>query len=260
MPPRKKEERRRGKKRKATNATAEEKSSDAPFYLDEEGEREPGKTQTGQDTPSWLIEDNAGPSSYSHLEPSSTPFGLVDLELKAYLRSAHLKLNELMETALEESRAITQDDEVKTLRNAMLDEIKGKELTLATDTDTSRILEDMLYSFSERQTRILADSLTESSDNLFKLSCHRFGSHLLQSTLLALQSAVTEEEMAKRGEGRKRGKVFSGDGKELRSAQELILDISKELNVHTQLCYPINLEPMSFAHCCWSSRVKQVRL
>jgi nucleolar protein 9 len=227
MPPRKKEERRRGKKRKTTDPAVKTENDDATFYIDREGDKKPDPS-----TPAWLIEDKDASTSHRHAEPS-TPFGLVDLELKAYLRSAHIKLNELMETALEESRTISQDEEVKTLRNAMLDEIKGKEFTLATDSDTSRILEDMLQAFSERQTRILADSLTGSSEDLFRLSCHRFGSHLLQSTLLALQSAASQEEKENLGE-----KKRNGDGKELRSAQQLVLDISKELHLHTSEMLP----------------------
>lgn len=234
MPARKKEERRRGKKRKnkeigeerSSNGHAEtEAAAAAPFFYDTQGVNK----EEDQSTPSWLIEDKiAESSSQLRIEPS-TPFGLVDLEFKAYLRSAHIKLNELMETALEEGRTIHEDEEVKILRNAMLNEIKGKELTLATDADTSRILEDMLYSFSERQIRVLADSLAVSSENLFKLSCHRFGSHLLQSTLIALQSVACKEESELQGGEKAKGKLYSRDENDLRSAVDLVLDISKEL-------------------------------
>lgn len=92
---------------------------------------------------------------------TSAPFGLVEPDLKAYLRSAHVQLHELVANVLSEGRVLSNDGEIKALRNAMLDEIKGKELVLATDADTSLILEDMLCTLGERQTRILADALSK---------------------------------------------------------------------------------------------------
>jgi nucleolar protein 9 len=139
------------------------------------------------------------------------PFGLVDADLKAYLRSAHVTLQEKVQEATRDDRVARYDDEVKTLRNAMLDEVKGKELILATDTDTSVILEGMLPSFGERQARILCDALEREA---CILACHRFGSHVLQSALVALQPFISESD------------AQDDSSASLRSARQLVVDIT----------------------------------
>lgn len=115
-------------------------------------------TTTRNDTasPAWMLDKRP-----ANAFDNSTPFGLVEPDLKAYLRSAHVKLQELVASVVDEGRHLEQDEETKTLRNAMLDEIKGKELVLATDADTSLILEDLLHTFGERQMRIFADALSK---------------------------------------------------------------------------------------------------
>lgn len=234
MPPRNKEERKRGKKRKRVPGDTKGHNGkaaieEAPaFFVDRQGANGLA-AQDSQSKPSWLVEKPvAGSSSLSKVD-ESTPFGLVDLDLKAYLRTTHIKLEEFMEAAIAEGRAVSEDEEVKNVRNAMLDEIKGKELTLATDGDASRVLEDMLTCFSPRQTRILADALAKSSEDLEKLACHRFGSHLLQSTLVILQEASAREKRDLHSGKKSKDKIFSESGDVLRTAQQLVLDVSKDL-------------------------------
>ncbi|PWN32008.1 ARM repeat-containing protein, partial [Meira miltonrushii] len=146
----------------------------------------------------------------------STPFGLVDPDLKAYLRSAHVTLQEHITAATEEGKLLNKDEDIKALRNAMLDEIKGKELVLATDTDTSVILEDMMSTFGGRQLRILAEALTQQTVTLV---CHRFGSHVIQTLLSALQYFAMQDDVKESNE----------EGNGLRSCQQFIVDISEAI-------------------------------
>lgn len=214
---RKNEQRQRGKKHKSRK---EDKSGaqgqDESIFVEDRigaiGESKDGSEQQDPSTSSWMIDRSAGLNGTG----DSTPFGLVDPDLKAYLRSAHVTLQENITAASEEGRLLNKDEDIKALRNAMLDEIKGKELVLATDTDTSVILEDMMSTFGDRQLRILADALTQQTVTLV---CHRFGSHVIQTLLSALQYFAMQEISKGRSE----------EGADLRSCQQFIVDISESI-------------------------------
>lgn len=145
-----KQERKRGKKKRGYQHTEEDPSEQQNADLDITAD----PSISASHAPTWIV-DKVPKADVS------APFGLVDPDLKAYLRSAHTRLQELVSGVVDSARILEEDEDTKTMRNAMLDEIKGKELVLATDMDTSLILEDLLPTFGERQTRILADALSK---------------------------------------------------------------------------------------------------
>ncbi|MCO5565775.1 hypothetical protein L7F22_019450 [Adiantum nelumboides] len=209
---RKNEQRQRGKKHKSRKEEEQPSSEvkDESIFVEDRigtlGEQEDPSTS------SWMIDRSNGPINNG----DSTPFGLVEPDLKAYLRSAHVTFQEHITSASEEGRVLNKDEDIKALRNAMLDEIKGKELVLATDTDTSIILEDMMSTFGDRQLRILAEALTQQSVTLV---CHRFGSHVIQTLLSALQYFAMQANVNDNNE----------EGQGLRSCQQFIVDISESI-------------------------------
>jgi nucleolar protein 9 len=75
----------------------------------------------------------------------------------------------------------------------VFDELDGKEVLIATDYETSRILEKLLKSASDFQLRVFSDRLNGSFAELFS---HQFASHVCQ-TLLNLGSVVVDKEVRK---------------------------------------------------------------
>lgn len=213
---RKNEQRQRGKKKSKHQKEENpqwQSQNDSLFVEDRIGAKGKDEEQDPS-TSSWMIDRST--TNVIGNSDNSTPFGLVDPDLKAYLRSAHTSLQEHITSAIEVGRLLNKDEDIKALRNAMLDEIKGKELVLATDTDTSVILEDMMSTFGDRQLKILAETLKPESVTLV---CHRFGSHVIQTLLTALQyfsmqNQTEEENQEKSG---------------LRSCQQLIVEISESI-------------------------------
>jgi nucleolar protein 9 len=79
-----------------------------------------------------------------------------------------------------------------TLLRNVYKEIEGKELLLACDCETSRVLEKILLKSSDLQLRIFVDRL---SGHYITLSRDRFASHIIQ-TLLSLAVGVVDRELS----------------------------------------------------------------
>lgn len=204
-------------------------------------------------TPSWArLEDRASKAA------AEAPFGYVDAEVKAYFRAGYDRILELeaqgystpnilaalksgkIGNKLSQDQSTDTEDELGLLLQATLQEMDGKELSLCTDPDTSMIVEGILHRLPAKPVRIYVDRL---SGNFATLSRHRFGSHVVQATLSVLQLSTTLEHASeddlltahtKSGNSRKRvgpsesAVIINQDGI-LRSATQLLLDITDEL-------------------------------
>ncbi|KAE8252142.1 hypothetical protein A4X06_0g2404 [Tilletia controversa] len=146
----------------------------------------------------------------------STPFGIVDPEIKNYFKTAHADL-----VAAANSTPNHEQDQHALLLSAALQELNGHELALATDPDTSLVLEYLIHSINNTQLRVLADRLTGS---LFPLATHRFGSHVLEAILAALQRSL-----ASNASSIQIAAATGADVGTLRSAKQLIIDFTAEL-------------------------------
>ncbi|KAG9050871.1 Nucleolar protein 9 [Tulasnella sp. UAMH 9824] len=120
--------------------------------------------------PSWMAPQPA-------VQELDQPFGALDPDLKAYLRSVDLKLNEWRDT--------------ETLfLDATVGELKGKELVLATDPECSKILERISHVVDHGAKRALLRALSGSYPTLVK---HRFGSHVCQTFLKVAAESLQDE-------------------------------------------------------------------
>ncbi len=257
-------ERKRGKKKSKqqdaataaapSNATgharAAPQDADAGLAGDEEGDEAQQPEQ-----PSWILDSNPGASERrGHGPPLEeiAPFGFVDADIKAYFRDVHQQLQELEYTLVshhpsshshsdEGDEAIPQHTQ---LLRAVIRETDGKELVLSTDPDTSIIVEYIASFMSAKQVRVLLDRFSGAS--LLLLAKHRYGSHVLQTALSALQSMIAGEVL-RAGAGGSKGRAgaegsssrdklddaeeLSGGGEQgvLRSGTTLLLDAVAEL-------------------------------
>ncbi|CEH12120.1 Predicted RNA-binding protein, contains Pumilio domains [Ceraceosorus bombacis] len=239
--PRQNKIRQRGKKHKKSDADAtlgngghSQHASDslasAPLRHADVHESQPDGSEQ---LPAWMGNGDAGPSE---VDPRA-PFGYVEADLKAYLRSAISSLNALhasnsvaehhsgYDQYAETEDTSSQEERIQ-LRDAALKEINGIELAVATDPDTSRVLELLIDTMSEKQVRIFADRL---AGNLGVLAGHRFGSHVLQSTFRALQSACTSKaSLGRTGKSKPATSANNSQGV-LRSAGTLVAEMTAEL-------------------------------
>lgn len=116
----------------------------------------------------------------------------MDPDLKAYLRSVDLKLNEWRDTAWDVQ--LTQDElqDRKLFLDATVTELKGKELVLATDPESSKILERISHLVDHGAKRALLRALSGSYSTLVK---HRFSSHVCQTFLKVAAESLQDEAM-----------------------------------------------------------------
>ncbi|KAI9203888.1 armadillo-type protein [Polychytrium aggregatum] len=118
----------------------------------------------------------------SRFTPEYAIFGGLPVEVAEYFNHVEKMLqSEEMEDS-EEDRALMIQNIYK--------EVEGKELMLATDPDTSRILEKLLRASNDFQIRLFADRLNGQFTLLLR---HRFASHVVQ-TLMYLGSDIVERE------------------------------------------------------------------
>lgn len=95
------------------------------------------------------------------------PFGFVPAELKAYLKDAYTNLVQLdadsrrsryeYEGEEEEEDGDGEEGQADLLRQAMLREVSGQELTVATDGECSVAFETIIDGLKGRRVRVLAD-------------------------------------------------------------------------------------------------------
>lgn len=234
--------RQRGKKKKTTGANQEGGQQDSGW-----GQRSAPAPLPAQDN--WQQNDfipldatetaaaTEDPEQNGHIplnegearESDVAPFGFVPTELKAYLKEAHANLLQL--DAAHRPRQDGYDGEEgddyeqsAMLRQAILREINGQELACATDGEGSITLETIIDALDGRRLRILGDRI---SGSCAVLAGHRFGSHVLQAILRGLQRDATTLTSSK-GKRRQEESDGSSEGV-LRSAEDLVLDVTKEL-------------------------------
>jgi nucleolar protein 9 len=158
--PRKANFRQRGKKHKKGDAHEAAPAAHAPSPAPAEAHGDARAAPADGDAlPAWM--GGAGASSDAAALAANAPFGFVDADLKAYLRTALTSLAALAQpdAADEDDGDVSSLEERRTLRNAALAEIAGRELAIATDPDTSRVLELLVGAMEARQCRVLADKL-----------------------------------------------------------------------------------------------------
>ncbi|SNX83769.1 related to NOP9 - essential subunit of U3-containing 90S pre-ribosome [Melanopsichium pennsylvanicum] len=227
---------------------------------DDAGKAQPVVPTNDQDeTPNWVkLGDRPGKAEHE------APFGYVDAELKAYLRSGWERVVELESQGYVAKSTLTvlsatsgaarqtdvdgenqEDDELALLLQATLKEMDGKELLLTTDPDTSLIVEGILHRLPAKPLRVFVDRL---AGNFVTLAKHRFASHVVQACLATLQPAVTLEHatpqhfyqhshkdssMSRKASSAAYASdtatIINQDGV-LRSATQHILDIAEELS------------------------------
>lgn len=148
----KKEERKRGKKRPRTDKgdiVAEVEHQEEPGVIVPMHE---GATRAPEDfrEPGWML-------PIQNAKDDTAPFGFVRADLKEYMRSANTALKNLLEQENEAGGTSIHSKEATRLRDAALSEARGYELELATDPDTSVVLENLITTMTPRHIRIVAD-------------------------------------------------------------------------------------------------------
>nr|GAT46208.1 predicted protein [Mycena chlorophos] len=199
-----KELRKRGKKKKAQNAEPVE-----------EHVPEPPQPVAG---PSWIVQRTED----SEPAPAETPFGEVDVDVKAYFRTVDLQIRDWQEAdpdVVDEGK--DPNEERRMFFVAALKEMAGKEKQLATDPDCSIVLERMLYSMDDFVRRVFVDSLVGSYEVLSK---NRFASHVCQTLFTVASQTIAREQR-----GILPSLPDSEDSGELRTLTDLIVDVCEEL-------------------------------
>lgn len=171
------------------------------------------------DQPAWIARQGDE-------EDPTAPFGFVDTDVKTYFKDlfSQLKASESTVVYGEDDAEAAEFSEHALLVQAALREADGRVLTLATDPDMSVVLEYLIGHLKGKAIRILLDRM---SGSLFVLARHRFGSHVLQSTLTALQPLVSDE--VKTGSG---DTATAQELGHLRSPVKLLTDAIDELHSH----------------------------
>ncbi|KAI9604653.1 hypothetical protein KEM48_002408 [Puccinia striiformis f. sp. tritici PST-130] len=136
-------------------------------------------------------------------DPNVVDFPPLTPDLRAYWKEIDEKLQEFERLGLgayhsNSNKATQYDGEVKDddederqlLLRSALTELGGHELALASDPETSIILERIIYSMDGFAKRVLADRFIGSFVDLCN---HRHGSHVVQ-TLLASTASLLDEE------------------------------------------------------------------
>ena len=121
-------------------------------------------------------EEEDAPPEWIASSDANTPFGLVPADLQSYMKEVNAQLTERMHSG--------DADDVQLLVQAVLSEMNGHELALATDPTCSLVLENMSSMLQEKPLRVLLDRMT---GNFVTLSYHRYGSHVLQALFYAVQ-------------------------------------------------------------------------
>ena len=159
-------ERKRGKKKsqqkedEGVAAAAPDTDDHSQLYIDDTtvGQSIPPPHSSANSEVPWIRDDQA--AGRDSVADPVAPFGFVDSEIKTYFKDIHQKLKDA-EVTLE--TALTEEDkksgEHSLLLQAVIREVDGKELILATDPDTSVILEYMISFMQDKMVRVLMDRM-----------------------------------------------------------------------------------------------------
>ncbi|CAH7666660.1 armadillo-type protein [Phakopsora pachyrhizi] len=178
----------------------------------------------------------------SSKELQASKFPELNPDLKAYWKEIDEKLQELerlgpksgykrprKELSGEAEDDYDEDedmDERQLILRAALNELAGHELSLATDSETSVILERIIYSMDDFAKLVLIDRFVE---NFSDLCTHRHASHVIQTLLALLTSTLHLESNDKLQEVIDQNKA---EGGELPTISLLLAQISKDLMPH----------------------------
>ncbi|KAI9602881.1 hypothetical protein H4Q26_002188 [Puccinia striiformis f. sp. tritici PST-130] len=146
-------------------------------------------------------------------DPNVVDFPPLTPDLRAYWKEIDEKLQEFERLGLgayhSNSNKPTQydgevedddEDERQLLLRSALTELGGHELALASDPETSIILERIIYSMDGFAKRVLADRFIGSFVDLCN---HRHGSHVVQTLLASTASLLDEEAHLGQSQSRK---------------------------------------------------------
>ncbi|KAL1665643.1 armadillo-type protein [Schizophyllum commune] len=218
-----KEFRKRGKRTKKNT------TQDAPEPKSRREEPKPIPEQPPhlQEGPSWIVQ---APQQETETNPSA-PFGELDPDVKAYFRNVDTQLRDWQDND-GEGAASEPNEERRLFVEAALREMSEKELQLATDPESSVVLERLLYSMDDFARRVFMDSMSGSYEALFK---NRFASHVCQTLF-----EVAVDSVAREARGDLPAVKTSSDEGELRTVTQLTMDIAEEVlhNLHELILNP----------------------
>lgn len=135
------------------------------------------------------------------IDPDALP--VPDPDTKAYFKQVADKIRELEELSRQKKVAVTaaeageeeeeaEEDDRPLLLKSSLESLSGHEVAIAGDSDTSIILERLLFAMDDFARRVLADRFAGQYE---VLSRHRNASHVLQ-TLFALAAETVDREVS----------------------------------------------------------------
>ncbi|PLW58036.1 hypothetical protein PCANC_00733 [Puccinia coronata f. sp. avenae] len=175
-------------------------------------------------------------------DPNLADFPLLTPDLKAYWREIDEKLQELERLGLgsyhsnskkpsqkNEEDDEDEEDERQLLLRSALAELGGHELALASDPETSIILERIIFSMDGFAKRVLVDRFI---GRFVDLSNHPHGSHVLQ-TLLASCASVLDVE-ASQSNSNKNPKDEMDQDEDLPLMCELLSQVCEDILPHLE--------------------------
>ncbi|TIC28847.1 hypothetical protein E3Q11_01695 [Wallemia mellicola] len=135
----------------------------------------PDETQQPQEpietAPEWIV----------NTQQTSTPFGILNPDLKSYLRDMDKRLTNA-----------SQDDseEYSMMIEATLSEMSSHELALSTDPECALMVEHMLKRVGDFEKRVFADALMGQINAVISNS---FGSHVIETLLETSKGTIMRE-------------------------------------------------------------------
>ncbi|KAL1744639.1 armadillo-type protein [Schizophyllum fasciatum] len=208
-----KEFRKRGKRTKKNAA------KEPPQPHQKQREPTPEQPPHLQEGPSWIVQ---APQQDVQMNLGA-PFGELDADVKAYFRNVDTQLRDWQDNEKEGS-ASEPNEERRMFVEAALREMSEKELQLATDPESSVVLERLLYSMDDFARRVFMDSLSGSYQALFT---NRFASHVCQTLF-----EVAIDSVGREARGDLPPVKSSEEEGELRTVTQLTIDIVEEVLSH----------------------------
>ncbi|OWZ68417.1 hypothetical protein AYX14_05478 [Cryptococcus neoformans] len=117
---------------------------------------------------------------------SEFPFGVLDPDVKAYFKSIEEQIKDWEGV----SSAGEEREDRQNFLSSVLSELRGHELSAATDPETSIILERLMPSLSDWGRRVIGDSFGDKWEELIR---HRFGSHVVQTWMTLAADTLDRE-------------------------------------------------------------------
>ncbi|KAA1103169.1 Nucleolar protein 9 [Puccinia graminis f. sp. tritici] len=185
--------------------------------------------------------DNQGRFNADIKDPDVADFPQLTPDLRAYWKEIDEKLQEFERLGLgayhSHSNKANQNDEAEDddederqlLLRSALTELGGHELALASDPETSIILERVIYSMDGFAKRVLADRFIAS---FVDLSNHRHGSHVLQTLLSSSADLLDEEAPLNQSNSKKKAQDDSEQDENLPLMSDLLSQACDDILPH----------------------------